>query len=140
MNGFFLILYQVQKKPRRRLLRSFRLSNDHKLLILTEGSITFLIVVFSWVMFRSGSIMQAKEFIAGIFSSSLFSFPEVVPGNAMAASALFILAEYLQRNKQHALQIKDIRFRALRWSIYIGVVLLILFFGAGSREFIYFQF
>jgi hypothetical protein len=75
-----------------------------------------------------------------MLSSSLFSVPQVFPKTAVIILLVFILTEYIQRNKRHALQIEGVGYRALRWAIYSGIVLVILLFGGGSQNFIYFQF
>jgi hypothetical protein len=109
-------------------------------LVLIETFITLVIVILAWVFFRSESIQKAVEYLKGIFSISLFSFPQVFPKIAILISMIFILTEYVQRKKQHALQLENIRYRAIRWGIYFGIVFIILFFGGGDQKFIYFQF
>ena len=140
VNGFFLIIYQWQKKPRKRFFKLSGINNSNKMVAAFEGCSTFLIIMFSWVIFRSDSIKQSGEFLRSIFSSSLFSLPQVLPKTTIIIVLIFILTEYMQRNKQHALQIENIKHRSSRWAIYAGTVLIILFFGGGAQEFIYFQF
>ena len=51
-----------------------------------------------------------------------------------------LLVEWVQRDKEHALQIENLR-RPVRWFIYYAVALVIFMFRAtGSASFIYFQF
>lgn len=140
INGFFLIIYQLLRKPRKRIQKILKINNNSKLLIVTESFLTFLFIMFSWVIFRSDTIKQSAEYIKDIFSSSLFSAPQVLPKTTIILTMLFMLIEYLQRNKQHGLQIEGIKRQSLRWAIYCGIILVILFFGGGTQKFIYFQF
>ena len=140
IHGFFLIIYQWQKKPRKRLLKTIGIKNDNRLLRSTETFITLLIVLFSWIVFRSETVWQSFEYISGIFSPSLLSIPQVFPITEILIALILIIAEYAQRQKEHALQIEKIHSRPLRWGIYLGVAFIIIFLGGSSQQFIYFQF
>jgi len=52
---------------------------------------------------------------------------------------LLVLAEWIQRDRQHALQFEKFPVYA-RWAVYFGLVILILFMGGKQETFIYFQF
>jgi len=140
LQGLLLIIYQAQKKPRRHILKQLKVSNNNQLLALTEGFITFLFIVLSWVVFRSDSIQMAIEYIKGIFSETLFHANVDLPLKEIAIVIIFIIFEFFQRDKNHALQIEKINKVWARWGIYIGIVTIILLFGGGTKEFIYFQF
>ncbi|MGC1310047.1 MAG: MBOAT family O-acyltransferase [Phormidesmis sp.] len=102
---------------------------------------TFGLVMVAWVFFRSDSIYDAVLYISGIFSSSLFSKPQVLPLRTLLLVIVFIIAEWLQRNKKHTLSFEKIAIsRAARWGIYYGIVFSILFHFEAQKEFIYFQF
>jgi len=140
INGLFLIIYHWQRKPRKRLLKQIGLNNNNRILTAIEGLLTFIIVVLSWVIFRSESVQKSVEYLGGIFSDSLFISPQVLPLREIFIAMAFVTAECIQRHKPHALQIDNINNRALRWTIYIGVVCIIILFGGGSQKFIYFRF
>lgn len=102
---------------------------------------TFFITVIAWVFFRAETVSQAVTYISKIFSTTLFSIPEVYTKKILLLIALFVLAEWFQRNKQHALQFEGIAFpKIIRWSLYYGIIATILWFGGNQQEFIYFQF
>ncbi len=102
---------------------------------------TFFIVSLAWVFFRAENVSQAVAYISGIFSAGFFSMPEVFPMKVIYLLLLFILAEWLQRNKQHALQFVEMKHPVIfRWGLYYGVVLMVLLYGGDQQEFIYFQF
>jgi alginate O-acetyltransferase complex protein AlgI len=140
IHGGFLILYQWQRKPRKKLLKTLGINNNNIILVLIETFFTLAVVILAWVFFRSESLHKAVEYFKGIFSVSLFSFPQVFPKIAILISMICLLTEFVQRTKQHALQLDNIRYRAIRWGIYFGIVFIILFFGGGDHKFIYFQF
>lgn len=111
---------------------------------LQMGS-TFFLIIVAWVFFRSQNVNQAFEYLATMFSPSLFSKPLEFDGNmiiTMLSIFIFMFIEWLQRDKQHALQIENvITHRAVRWSGYLCLMLFIFVFGNFSRtEFIYFAF
>ena len=141
IHGFFLIIYQWQKSPRKKLFKKFGITNKNPIVIIIETLITLIIVMIAWVFFRSSTIHQANLFIAGIFSSSLFSFPQCLPKKVILITILFILAEWLQRNKQYALQVENVKYRIVRWGIYYGIIVLIfLSLGDSQQSFIYSKF
>jgi alginate O-acetyltransferase complex protein AlgI len=140
IHGFFLIIYQWQKKPRKRMLKTTGIKNDNMVLRSTETVVTLLIVLFSWIIFRSETVGQSIEYMGGIFSFSLFSVPQVFPVTEILIALFLVIAEYAQRQKEHALQIEKIQSRPLRWVIYLGVAFIIILFGGNSQQFIYFQF
>jgi len=113
-------------------------------------SLTFALTVFAWIFFRAESISHAFSYIGGIFSKSLFTIPLLdLKKISMGAEIIytfililgFISVEWLQRDKQHALQfINNKSIPVVRWSIYYGLMILIIFFQGNQQNFIYFQF
>ncbi|CAN5391580.1 MBOAT family protein [soil metagenome] len=103
--------------------------------------VTFLLANFAWIFFRSESNYQAFEIIGKIFSISLFE-----PLNVKGSLPIFILilfmvaAEWLQRDKQHALQFEPCTNRYLKYSVYILIAFSIIFLQGRQLGFIYFQF
>ncbi len=104
--------------------------------------LTFFLAVIGWIIFRAESIKQAWEYLAKMCSSSLFSVS--IPWGKKAALLyiiILVIVEWLQRDKQHALQIDGtIRMPILRWTIYYILILTILGLQGKQTEFIYFQF
>lgn len=107
--------------------------------------ITFSLTVLAWIFFRSATVSDAFAYIGRIFSSDLLSIPAVISSETvplMVCLVLFVITEWLQRDKKHALQIDGIfSWRLLRWNIYIVLAFLIYYVGNfGHHAFIYFQF
>lgn len=109
-----------------------------------QMSTTFILVMLGWVLFRADSIAQAGHYIAKMFSSSAFSFPAAAFGQdplLLLFIPFFIIMEWLQRDKQHVLEISDVRSGTLRYSLYLSVSLFIVFYMfSAPATFIYFQF
>ena len=107
--------------------------------------ITFSLIVLAWIFFRAEDLNHAFNYISEIFSLSLFSFPSNFGGGkallTLALIVVFMLIEWLQRDKQHTLDLSLIRGgRYVRWGIYLIIILAIISFGSQQQEFIYFQF
>lgn len=107
--------------------------------------LTFSLVMFSLIIFRSASVGDAWEYFQRMADPSLFSMP-VLSLKSRAAATLFfvflmITTEWLNRNKDHALaEIGQSWSRPTRWISYCFVIFLIFFFAARGQNFIYVQF
>ena len=104
---------------------------------------TFLLVTLGWILFRADSLPHAWNYLAGIFSHSLFESItlEAPLGAAIAAVAVstMLLVEWLSRESEFALH-RLVSSRLIRWPIYYALIASILFLGGPVQEFIYFQF
>ncbi|WP_317169085.1 MBOAT family O-acyltransferase [Flavivirga algicola] len=103
----------------------------------------FVLIMLTDVFFRANSIKEAINYIVSIFSYDIFSIPQgMFSSNYMITIFLlfiFFFIEWNNREKKHDFEIKNYNI-FLRWSSYIFLFLLILFFGKSSETFIYFQF
>ena len=104
-------------------------------------NVTFLLTTLAWIFFRAASVTHAFAYLDGIFSMSFFAMPQVRPKFLFVLLFVFLAVEWLQREKQHALDFTTIRFpKIARWAVYYAVVFIIFYFGGEKQEFIYFQF
>ena len=105
--------------------------------------LTFILVVFGWVIFRAESVRQIVEILNAMFTNDFFD-REMIYGKKYLINAIIMLfIEWLQRNKQHALQLPDnrlFRHQTVRWSVYIMMYLYIVSATGSSQTFLYFQF
>ena len=102
---------------------------------------TFGLTTFAWIFFRANNINQAFSYVAGVFSKSLFSVPQIVPKLTLLSLLIFIVIEWNGRRNQYA--ISDLLVKnslVLRWSFYYALVFSILYFSNNHQQFIYFQF
>ena len=103
---------------------------------------TFFAVVLAWVLFRARDMSQA----AAIYQRMLFDFwqPSMLPGAYFRTELAVCLGlcawEWLQRGKNHCLDIGGWP-RVWRWAAYYVLIILILWKGNLHHvPFIYFQF
>ena len=79
IHGFFLIVYHLTIKPKKKFLKRLNISNNNSVLIFFETLATFIIIMFSWIFFRADNVGHALNYISGIFSLSSFTIPEIRP-------------------------------------------------------------
>ena len=108
--------------------------------------LTFMLVMFGLIIFRSETIVNAGQYFATIFNSSFFEFRinPTIPYGLMLRGAIFIiimtLTEWINRNKTHGLDLSDSKIFIARLGIYYLLIFFILMYGAQPAQFIYFQF
>lgn len=100
---------------------------------------TFFIVLLAWVFFRAENITHAFLYLQGMFNLSLFSFPTVSRGLVLFLM-VYMVFEWLQRDKKHVLEIDFIASKPIRIAIYYGLAFAIFYFAGDTQPFIYFQF
>lgn len=106
---------------------------------------TFSLTVLAWVFFRASSIEHALEYLAGIFSPSLFTYPGYSSMEdsmtTLLLCAVFMLLEWQGRTQQYAIERLGLTWkRPWRWAFYSVLILVIFLFGGEQQQFIYFQF
>ena len=104
---------------------------------------TFLLTMVAWVFFRAPSVTDALLYLKGLFNKSILSVPINLNNWLITLASIFTLVfvEWLQRDKEHALELHDIKMsRPLRWSVYVIIFFVIFWYGGSQQDFIYFQF
>jgi D-alanyl-lipoteichoic acid acyltransferase DltB (MBOAT superfamily) len=111
---------------------------------LLQMLFTFGLTTLAWVFFRAENLSHALSYLQGIFSKTLFTAPDFIPWLELIMILVLISVEWIQRKKQHGLEfgVSLGRYKALRWTVYCVLLLMIYFLGEYSSEyeFIYFQF
>lgn len=107
--------------------------------------LTFILVTIANIIFRSDSMSYALNYFKHIFSVSVFSYPLFTNRISALISLIFscvlLLFEWLQRDKNHALEFSDSRPpKLIRWAIYYTIGIVIIWYGGYQETFIYFQF
>jgi len=102
-------------------------------------ALTFFLTIIAWVFFRAANISEALHYLQQMFSASLFSMPNYLPSKTILYIILFVLIEWLGRDKEYALEYLNMP-RFVRWGVYYLLIFAILWFGGEQQEFIYFQF
>ena len=109
--------------------------------------VTFGLTVIAWIFFRARDLHHAFDYIAGIFSQSLFQVP--VFSNRLGAAQvitfiiIFLGFEWIGRDQQFAIANLGLKWkRPVRYTMYYTLILIIMYnsLGNSNQEFIYFQF
>ena len=157
IHGLYLCLSFSLKKTRKKIIKLFRLKKWPRLRQVSRISLTFLLVSFSWLFFRAGSLSEAFALISRMF---LFSRPvtladvegvsleeSMIGGLSIAnfciatAAIIFLLIVEFFQEKKSIYQLLAERPIWLRWGLYYFVIFSILLFGIyQQQEFIYGQF
>ncbi|MBL4861443.1 MAG: MBOAT family protein, partial [Crocinitomicaceae bacterium] len=102
--------------------------------------LTFVLTTIAWIFFRAESLDHAFDYIANIVSSDLFSLPNV-PLYLVVLICIFLVIEWVQRHKEHALQLDKQKIAKVpRLGVYYLIAITILWFSVEPQEFIYFKF
>ena len=106
-----------------------------------QMSITFLLVVIGWIIFRADSMSQATGIFQSICTNKFFDPSALYGLKELALCLVFLFIEWLQRDKPFVLQMRGIKSQPLKWAICVGIAVLTYFFMADNiSSFIYFQF
>ncbi|GAA4108028.1 MBOAT family protein [Aquimarina addita] len=101
--------------------------------------ITFCLVTLAWVFFRAEDSVQAYGYVSRIFSVTLFSLPEGHKGVLLLLLG-YMTVEWLQRHREHLLDITYIHSKFIRYTIYYLTVFIVFYYAGDLQTFIYFQF
>ena len=101
--------------------------------------VTFLLVVVGWIFFRADSISMAFSYFGGLLRPwhnpfSMAMLPVFI------YIAIMMTVEWLQREKQHGLDLQHVSSHFVKFTIYYILIFIIFIAQKGSETFIYFQF
>ena len=107
---------------------------------------TFALATLGWVLFRAPSVHEFMTYLGAMFSPSLL---QVGFGHeikvALVYGLLMLLVEWISRERRFGLDFGDspsgvLRYRWLRWIIYVGLFAYTVIMSGFHSNFIYFQF
>lgn len=129
------IVFEKQIKSIIKILPQF-FANGFSMLV------TFIIVSFAWIFFRSENMTQATDFISVLMNKNWFTLPSIEYKYIVLLLVFFIATEFVGRKQEFAIEkLKYLRFSALRWLYYCFIIFLIAAFMVSEETpFIYFQF
>lgn len=110
-----------------------------------QMTITFVLVVLGWIIFRSENIFIAYSFYAKIFSKSLLTLPYVfgIGKERFLLCLLFILLmiclEWIKRGEPIPFYFEKEKCW-VKWSLIFLMAVILFLFGEKQQAFIYFQF
>jgi len=155
LHGFYLIFAMVSQGIRDRLVQIFGISKYPGLYRGLQLIITFMLVSFAWIFFRSKSVGVAFYVIKSMFSQTagdIYNLRHNLPstlnlgliGNELwiaVFSIMLLEVVHLVQNKRSIPQLVSAQPAAVRWALYYGFLfLLVVFSVSGGKQFIYFQF
>lgn len=109
---------------------------------LFQMCFTFILVVLGFIFFRAETITQAFGYFSAMVYNPFYDH-SFIGKNYLSFGIALLIIEWLQRDKQHALQFpnnKLFKYRAVRWSIYYLIILTISSYTGMDQVFLYFQF
>jgi D-alanyl-lipoteichoic acid acyltransferase DltB (MBOAT superfamily) len=143
IHGFQLIVYHLQRNPRKKFLKKIGITNDHLVIKIFETIITLCIIIIAWIFFRADNISIAIDYLLNMFSFSLFTYPNIFPIDLIVIIIGFVIVEWISREKLHPFQFESRKktLIVLR-PVFISIVIwaIILWGAFDNKEFIYFQF
>lgn len=139
LNAIYFIPSFIKKSTEQESLPSNKLIPGFREII---GMLyVFLAISISLVFFRADDMSHALSYFHQLFSLSFFTLPMVAPTEVVILVIAMLLAEWVQRDKQHALQFDKAKTgTVIRWSTYLAIAFLINWYGYIPQDFIYFQF
>ena len=106
---------------------------------------TFFLVVVGWIIFRSTGMPSTFGYFKGLLhfetiraSYQFFTLPGMWPTNLFIV--IMLVVEWLQRGKEHGLDLHIIKQVWVRALIYYIIVFIFIIASGKSSTFIYFQF
>ncbi len=159
LHGMFLIVGNQTRHQRERIKRSLGVVKGAPLNRWLQIGMTFALVCFAWIFFRARTLHEATYVATHLLSNIPEQLQLAIRNTDGARDRLIYLGEgkwvfgtailsILAMEGVHLMQ-RHNRMRAMladkpawvRWPVYYGLVLSILFFGVFNRtSFIYFQF
>lgn len=157
INGLYQIIGDYTRVGINRIEKIMKISKENIVWRLAQICVTFVLVIFAWIMFRSNSLTDAAYAYSKIFTDfnimSVFDLSGWRPKDYSKAQGILaivgvviLLVVDVLREKGKKLQILIENMRIVpRWLIYYAGVLLIIVaefqvYGKSAAAFIYFQF
>ena len=113
-----------------------------------QMGLTFFLAMIGWIIFRAESLSQAVGYFWAMFTNKFFDITcfhskKSTLAVAIGFSIILLVAEWLQRDKQHALDIPKkgiLRYHFVRLTLYAAIFIIIFVLSGDVQTFIYFQF
>lgn len=137
LNGLYYLPSMIFKKPKNKaIVAENTMLPSFKEMMQIIG--TFILTLFAWIFFRAENLSHALGYIGKIFTAG-FNSIDIQEFRGLFWITILVILEWVQRTKDHPLQIDNIGI-VFRWVIYLIILMLIFKYFAGAEEFIYFAF
>ena len=148
-HGVIRILEELLKPTRTKLLEKMGIKENNKGLIIFETLFTFIIVCFSWIIFRANNISDLGTLLSKLFTS-FGGFTETLNYMGLSLSAIIctilsivvmFLFDRILTNKDKVYPTSLMSKSTIAWSVWaIAIAWMLLLSIGGASTFIYFQF
>ncbi|NIF05494.1 MBOAT family protein [Chryseobacterium sp. Tr-659] len=102
--------------------------------------LTMLMVCFALILFAAPDLKSAFGMYGKIFSLSIFTVPQFIKIKIIGFIGILILIDWLNKDYEHGLAVARLN-PLIRRSLYVFLILMIMYFGAFSNgSYIYEQF
>ncbi len=149
INAIYFLPLMLRKVHRKNMEIVAKKKNIPSFWEIKSIIVTFLMTSLVRIFFRSQTIHEALVYLKNMFFKfgnplkelKEINISKIQLGFSLFFIAVLVLIEWVNREKEHALQV-EIKSNALKYSVYYAFTILILYyFNANSiRPFIYFQF
>jgi D-alanyl-lipoteichoic acid acyltransferase DltB (MBOAT superfamily) len=113
----------------------------NSILIIGKILYTNCIVILLWFLFRAQSIEDVVIIFSKIFSADIFELNTTFPFHIFVLVCILMITEWFGRRNDYAIVgIAGNAPRMVRWSIYYGIMITILYYFETPLNYIYFQF
>ena len=105
--------------------------------------LTFALAVMGWIIFRAENMGQALDYFYHIVANKPLEVSALYGIKYLGFALVLMIVEWLQRDKEHALQFSGIwpfKYRIVRWGVYYFIIMVIVMGSGAGQTFIYFQF
>lgn len=102
-------------------------------------TITFILVMVGWIIFRAENIKDAYQYIICMFTKWQSSSIEY-GSKCIQYIMIMLVVEWIQRHKIHALEVSRVKSSIFRWCLYCAIFYYIFYYSNEIQTFIYFQF
>ena len=154
LHGIYVIIERLTEKFRKRIASAIKLDRNVLLYKIIQIFITFCLVSFAWIFFRSNSISDSVYIVKNLFTgfSNLTSLDALKSSLTsmgldeysvikISLSILIMEIVHLIQRKTSVIKMFSTKPLIIRWVAYFSLILYILFFRETQvQEFIYFQF
>lgn len=142
IHGFFLILYQWQKQPRKILFKKLGIKMNNFFVVGAEALFTLLIINLAWLFFRVKELNDVKQVITKFGSWAWGNYPFRFLTILLSFALVIILFDILERKTKSHVFFRGIRSKPIMFGILTAMFLSVVIFLINSRTspFIYFQF
>lgn len=103
---------------------------------------TFMLFTVSMIIFRAPVISDAWQYVASVFANGWGEvyYDRYIVTPAAVSIVVMMVAEWVQRDKRHALDLTAVRCAPVRLLIYYVLLAAIVIYTGKNQTFLYFQF